>query len=325
MPPIAQRAPGAKAPEGQLGRVAGFFSDSRDPFQKMQAQYLQLLTARETGTSIQFEDALDRTEAQIAQLTELAANPPRYLFFLPVDPEAARPAIEALRDAGTRVIGLDHRLADMKPPLCDTVIYEDPVGLGERVGETVTRALKRKAAQEGTGRVAGRVAQLRGRDDEPWCTAVNEGFTQALRKEPGIRLVHDAPTEWTAVLATQRTQELARLQPDVDVLFAHSDETALAASNALRQLNLRDRALILGVDGFGGPEGGVEMIRKNDIDGTAFRPMLVDFAWALARHWDSSPGFQPKPAYELQGRMILPADLDNLRSNQWMEWPELGP
>lgn len=91
MPPIAQRAPGAKAPEGQLGRVAGFFSDSRDPFQKMQAQYLQLLTARETGTSIQFEDALDRTEAQIAQLTELAANPPRYLFSSPWIPRPLDP------------------------------------------------------------------------------------------------------------------------------------------------------------------------------------------------------------------------------------------
>ena len=186
----------------------------------------------------------------------------------------------------------------------------------------VVDALKRKAQDEGSPGVKGRVIQLQGDEKLPACRARSEGFTEAIKAEPGIVLVHDAATGWEKAGAILRFKEALRLQKGFDAVYAHNDIIALGASEASVEEKVRESLLIVGTDGVTGPGGGLEMLGKNAIDATVHQPLLVDFAWRLVERMLKDGGFKPKPAYEIEPVVFTPKNLDELRA-RGLKVPEL--
>jgi len=114
-------------------------------------------------------------------------------------------------------------------------------------------------------------------------------------------LVHDAPGNWNDVEAALRTQEASRLQMPFQIIFAHNDLMAKGAIKVAKESGVRDSLLIMGVDGAPGTQGGMEMVRRGDLEATVYRPPLVDVAWTLLQQWLDNRDFawpekvQPKP------------------------------
>ena len=60
----------------------------------------------------------------------------------------------------------------------------------------------------------------------------------------------------------------------------------------------------MGVDGFLGNTGGVQMVVKSELDVTVFNPPLVDLAWKLINKVLDDPTFVPSKRYELEPSII---------------------
>lgn len=301
-------------------RIVLCAADSANPFQRAQASLLSGLVRARPGTTLEVLDARGDAAAQAGQLRDALSSKPAALFVLPVSANIATTALAVSRGDDALIIGLDENL---KAPACDSVVCCRQADLGRLAGELVIEALRRKASDEGRTEVSGRVVQLRGSESDAWSDARAAGFAAALTGAPGIVLVHDAPGEWRREAAMERMKEALRLQHEFDVVFAHNDLMAQAAGLATTDAGLRDRVLIVGIDALPGPEGGLEMLERSEIDASVHQPLLVDFAWKVMVRKLDQPDFIPQARYELPGMAVTPRNLDEVLRHGFGTEPSL--
>jgi len=133
--------------------------------------------------------------------------------------------------------------------------------------------------------------------------------------------VHDAPGFWSREGGAERVREALRIQRSFDAVYAHDDLMAAGAAEAL-PADLRENVFVIGTNGHGGREGGHTLVNAGVIDATVYQPLLVDFAALLIAKKIREPAFQPKPAYALDPRRVTPRDLDDIRLNGMVPYPE---
>lgn len=278
------------------------------PYEVVQSQVLARLVFSQKGFNLKVLDAKGDGRLQARQLEEAVAEKPLAILITAVEAGALSDRISDAVQAGVLVIGLGEAAASLP---CTTVLQVEQRGLGRLAGAHVVQALTRKAQAEGGSEAVGRVVELRGDEQGAESLARHEGFMEALQKAPGIVLVHDAPAGWTVQGGTDRIREALRLQSQFDVVYAHNDASALGAARALG--DLRGQTLVIGTDGFRGDESGLTLVAQGDLDASIHQPPLVDLAWQIIDRRVTEPGFAPKPAYRLEGIVITPKNVDDLR------------
>lgn len=292
-----------------MNKISLCLSDAANPHQRVQINLLADALRTADGFEVAFTDAKGSATTQKEQLQALTVTKPKAVLVLPVDAAAVKEEIAGLRQAGVFVIGLDASLND---GTCDTVVFCDQKKIGTMAGDLIISALKRKAQDSGTTEITGRVVQIQGDESHPASCARNEGFLSALKTQPGIILVHDAPAKQGKADAAQRFNEALKLQTSIDAVYAHNDMMALGVSEASVEKNVREKLLIVGTDGVSGPGAGLEMLRKSKIDATIHQPLLVDFAWRIVERMSTNSIFKPKASYEIEPVAFTPKNMDEL-------------
>jgi len=274
-----------------------------EPMSYTRALLLEKLIRKRPGMNPVFLEAGGKAKVQARQIKDSLRGKPAVIVVFPEETEPLEEALsEALR-SGTRVIVIGQELG---PELCTTSIFVDEKKIGSVAGRFVVDALKKKCEEAGAAQTTGRVVQLTGLEKYRSTRERSAAFIEALRAEPGIVLVHDAPSNWNAVASKARLEEALRLQKQFDVIFAHSDFIAQAAHQALSgpAATGRENILLLGVDGQFGKGGGVQMITRAEIDATVFNPPLVDLAWKIILKMLDDPAYKPKQRYEIDPFII---------------------
>ena len=95
-----------------------------------------------------------------------------------------------------------------------------------------------------------------------------------------------------------------------DVVFAHNDTMAEAASQALLKAQVREKALIVGIDGVNSFDGGVQLLRRGVIDATIWQPMPMEMAFRHIQKTINEPNTQIAPRVEREPVTITPKTLD---------------
>ncbi|MCB1276661.1 substrate-binding domain-containing protein [Prosthecobacter sp.] len=281
--------------------------DVRVPMHEFQRNGLAMLVGRQAGYMLTTKDAAGSSAQQIEQFRQAIAAKPAAIIVEPIDPPALAALIVEAQTAGVIVIGLDKR---MLKEGCASIVYSDQRLLGRMAADTVIEALKRKATEESQPEVKGRVVQLRGAADDHDSAEMAEGFSEGLRTQPGVILVHDTPADWSAEAATQRTAEAFRLQKNFDVIYAHNDAIAVGAAKAAEAAGQRESIFIIGTDGISGQKKGMELVREGEIDATIVRPALVDLALQIVVKLRADKTFKPEPAYEIQPVAVVPKNVE---------------
>jgi ABC-type sugar transport system substrate-binding protein len=289
------------------------------PYEAAQIQILQRLISARPGYEFKTLDAAGDAAAQAAQLEQTLAQKPLAVLVTPVSPDTLAAGVAKAAPQGVMVIGLGSRSATLGAP---TSLQVDQRALGRMAGEIAAQALLKKAAAEGSKEASGRVVELR-IDELPDSDSAlrHEGFLEELAKHPGIVLVHDAPGNGTRKGGRERTEEALRLQSRFDVIYAHNDSMALGASTALG--DGRQDVMIIGTDGYRGPEGGYSLVNSGELDASIHQPVLVDLALRIIQRRAENADFQPKPVYQLRPSVISPKTLDEIRLKGFPALPEL--
>lgn len=270
-----------------------------------QRNLLAILAGRESGYLITPLDAAGKPATQVQQLREAAARKPSAILLDPLADPALEIAVAEARQAGIPVISLDEKIRDSV-----TLVHTSPEAIGSAAATHVLEAMKRKAADEGKSEPAGRVVQLRSAEAADWSGRVATAFENALKAQPGVILVHDAPAESTADSVQRRLEEARRIQREYDVIFCHSDAIARFASAHATLAKNREYTLIIGIGALPGRNEGLELLRNTDIDATVSRPPLIDLALRLLVKKDQDTAFQPKAEYEIPPMIVSPKNYD---------------
>ncbi|MCP5560231.1 MAG: substrate-binding domain-containing protein [Verrucomicrobiaceae bacterium] len=307
-------------PTTQASTVFFLAADASVSHQASQILLLQSLARASSGLTLQIADARGNTATQATQLQQAASAKAAAIIIQPVNALDLASDMQQAKAGGALILSLD---AQSPNTACDAILFANQETLGKKAGELIVGALTQKAKDEGQTTVSGRVVELRGTDESPSCTARDRGLNAALAAEPGVILVHDAPTHWNPKDTLDRFQEALRLQKNFDVIYAHDDIIAQAAAEAAVAAGIRENVFIVGTDGLGGEGLGIEALRNHHIDATFYQPYLVDLAWRIVERHQADPNFKPKPRYEFQTMLITPGTLDDLQRKGYPAAPAL--
>jgi len=179
---------------------------------------------------------------QVKDVESLIARKVDYIILAPKEYATLRPAILAARDAGIPLILVD-RMADAVPGK-DFLAFvgSDFTQEGERVAEWLARRMGGNA----------RIVELRGEKDSSPEIDRAAGFRRAIAKHPGMRIVASSYAHFERLEGQKVMEEIIlSLGRGFDVVYAHNDEMAIGAIQALKAAGISPgKDVILGsIDG----------------------------------------------------------------------------
>lgn len=190
--------------------------------------------AKAQGAELVVMDAQNDAAKQLANIENLIQQKVDLIIVNPVDSKAIVPAIEAANKANIPVITVDRGAAGGQV-VC--AIASDNVAGGKMAAQYLAEKLGGK----------GKVLELEG---IPGTSAANDrgkGFHEGLAAAAGIQVVAKQPADFDRAKGMKVMENMLQANPDVQAVFAHNDEMALGAVEALKAAN-KTGVLVVGFD-----------------------------------------------------------------------------
>jgi len=118
----------------------------------------------------------------------------------------------------------------------------------------------------------GNVVEIRGLKGSTPDMERHEGFISIIKNYPDIKIVYENDGGWLRSQAKERMTEALQKIPAIDLVFAHNDEMATGAHEAIRVTSGIKKPIILGIDALPGTEGGIQKVINGIIDATFIYP-----------------------------------------------------
>jgi ribose transport system substrate-binding protein len=215
--------------------------------------------------------------------------------------------------AGIPVICLER---DILQPNYTTYIRIDNRAIGRMAGQFIVDRLTKKH-----GVPKGNVVILRGLLGVEAQVNRDGGAREVLGEYPQIRVVADPVADWIQAKAKDRMTEVLRVQPKIDAVYGHNDPMAVGAYLAAKELNREKDMIFVGVDGLGGPAGGIKKVMDGVLAATFVYPLGVREAVEVTQRILRDPAYRPieeitlgttmvtaENAAELYGKFTVEAD-----------------
>lgn len=215
-------------------RIGATYMTMNNPFYSVIDEELRLMIESRGDILLTRDPALDQ-DKQNDQIHELLAGGIDLLVINPVDFQQIRPALEEARDAGVPVVIVDSQVSD--PALVACTIASDNYGAGVLCAEHLIRT-----------RDSARIALLEHPTAQSALDRI-QGFCDTIADYPQYQIAGRASSDGQLELAMPALDGLLDADPDIDVVMALNDPTALGAMAALEERQLLDRTLVYGVDG----------------------------------------------------------------------------
>lgn len=190
----------------------------------------------EEGYKLITKDPGSDCDAQASQIQEMIEEGIDAIILSPVNWEEITPSLEALKDAGVKIINVDTQVKEMS--YVDAYIGSDNYSAGVICGEDLI-----ERCPEG-----GKVAIL----ECPTQNSINDritGFEETLATaEKGFEVVAREDTGGEFGRALEASKKIFKENPDIVAIMCGNDQLAVGAKTAANVAELKE-VLIYGVDG----------------------------------------------------------------------------
>lgn len=197
-------------------------------------------TAR--GIDLKFSDAQQKQDNQIKAIKTFIAQKVDYIAFSPVVETGWGPVLQEAKAAGIPVIVSDRR-PDVPEDLYVTFIGADFIKEGEMAAEWLAKKTGGKAV----------IAELTGTPGSAPANDRKKGFENILAKNPGMKIAFSQTGEFTRAKGKEVMEALLKTPKgaEINVLFAHNDDMALGAIQAIEEAGKKPGKdiLIVSIDG----------------------------------------------------------------------------
>jgi len=229
--PASTTAPAARAP---LGRpiVLGFSQVGSESEWRVANTKSIKNAAAKAGIQLLFEDGRQRQENQIAAIRSFIERKVDIIAFSPVVESGWDEVLREAKDAGIPVI-LSDRAVDVKDDtLWLSFMGSDFLEEGRRAARWLVEALK--------GEVSVHIVELQGTIGSAPAIDRRIGFEEVIRDYPQFKIVASESGDFFKDQGYEVMKRiLASGLPRVDALFAHNDDMAIGAIQALEEAGLK--------------------------------------------------------------------------------------
>lgn len=212
--------------------------------------------AEELGATLTVVDAQDNASKQASDVEDLIQQGVDLIMINPVDSEAVAAAVESANAANIPVITVDRSAASGEVV---SHIASDNAAGGEMAGEHLVSIVGEGA----------QVAELEGVPGSSAARERGEGFNNVAADS--LEVVAKQTANFNRSEGLSVMENILQANPDITGVFAHNDEMALGALEAI-EASGKDIAVV----GFDANEDAVKAVEEGRLDGTiAQKPDMI--------------------------------------------------
>ena len=280
LPLLALSLAGCRKEESGAGDrwVVGFSQMGHDnPWRMAQTQSLRDEAAKR-GYELVVADAQDQTAKQVADVEDLIARRVDVILLAPREFEGLAPALQAAREARIPVILVDREAEGTPGEDFVTFLGSNFVEQGRRAAEWLVKETNGQAG----------IVELTGTPGSSVATDRAKGFRDVIAQHPGMKIIASQTGEFSRATGQRVLQNIAQsLGKQITAVYAHNDEMALGAIQALKSAGLQPGTDVKVVS-IDGQRAALEAIQRGELGATVesnprFGPIAFDTIEQLRR------------------------------------------
>ena len=246
-------------------------TENNNPWRIAQTESMRN-AAEENGVELIVTDAQSNTPKQVSDIQDMVAQGVDVLFIPPREEQGLEPALQSAREAGVPVFLVDR---EANAEICEDYISfmgSNFVEQGERAAEWLVEATDGKA----------KIAELQGTVGASVTADRGEGFKSVIDENSGMEMVASQSGNFNRAEGQNVTEQILGGNPDLDAVYAHNDEMAIGAIQALKDAGRKpgEDVTVVSVDGT---RDALQAIIDGDLGATVetnprFGPLAFDTA-----------------------------------------------
>jgi simple sugar transport system substrate-binding protein len=186
--------------------------------------------AKKRGVNLKFADAQQKQANQIKAVRSFVAQRVDVIVIAPVVETGWEPVLRLARRAGIPVILVDRGIKVSDPRLYVTLIASDFVEEGRMAAEWLVKKTGGKA----------NVVQLEGTTGSAPAIDRKTGFEEVVAKHPGVKIIKTQSADFTRAKGKEVMEAFLKAERgNIDAVYAHNDDMALGAIQAIEEAGLK--------------------------------------------------------------------------------------
>lgn len=226
------------------GETVGFSQIGSESGWRAAETTLTRLQAEERGYRLQFSDAQQRQENQIAAIRSFIAQGVDAILLAPVVATGWDSVLQEAKEAEIPVVLLD-RQVDSSEDLYLTAVGSNLVHEGEVAGEWLANEVGERDC---------RIVELQGTTGSSPAIDRKAGFENAIAEHENLTIVRSQTGDFTRAQGKEVMESFLQAENggrDICALYAHNDDMAVGAIQAIKEAGLKpgEDILIVSIDG----------------------------------------------------------------------------
>jgi simple sugar transport system substrate-binding protein len=234
--------------------------------------------AAKRGIDLRFSDAQQKEENQIKAIRSFIAEGVDVIAFSPVVETGFEPVLQEAKKAGIPVVLSDRAVKVSDPSLYVSFLGSDFIEEGKRAGNEAVKLTGGKA----------NIAELVGTVGSAPAIDRKKGFEEVLKANPDMKNIMSQSGDFTRAKGKEVMEAFLKAPnaKDINLLFAHNDDMALGAIQAMEEAGIKPGVdiKIVSIDGV---KGAFEAMKDGKLNVTVecnplLGPQLFDLIEAAA-------------------------------------------
>lgn len=252
------------------------------------------------GDKLIVRDSLQDQSKQNEQIYDLIEEGIEILFLNPVDRKAVKPALEACKKAGVKIINIDTQVENTEYIL--STIETDHYQAGQKCAEDMMTRMDQAEII------------IIDNPDQMSVKMRVQGFLDKIKGNDNYKVVSWDVGRSEIEVATKVVADSLKKDLKFDVIFGGNDPMALGALAALQQAGKDENVLIYGVDGS--PDFKA-MIDLGYVTGTSSQSPITIGKTAVEIAYDALEGKEVKTYIKLPSTLITKENLAHYDIDGW--------
>lgn len=198
--------------------------------------------AEKRGIDLKFADAQQKQENQISALRSFITQKVDAIILAPIVETGWEPVLREAKRAGIPVVLVDRGVDVDDDSLYTTLIASDFVEEGRMAGRWLAERLGG----------SGRIVELQGTPGSAPAIDRKRGFEEAIAEFPGMTVVRSQSGDFTRAKGKEVMEAFLKAEREkIDAVYAHNDDMALGAIQAIEEAGLKPGTdvVLVSIDG----------------------------------------------------------------------------
>jgi ABC-type sugar transport system substrate-binding protein len=205
--------------------------------------------AKQDGVTLRFADAQQRQENQVKAIRSFIAQRVDVIAFSPVVESGWETVLREAKAAKIPVILTDRAVNVTDPTLYATFIGSDFVEEGRKAGRWLLERAKKTPTRTLN------IVELQGTVGSAPAIDRKAGFEEVIKANPKLKIVRSQTGDFTRTKGKEVMEAFLKAQGKaIDVLYAHNDDMAIGAIQAIEEAGLKPGVdiVVISIDGVKG-------------------------------------------------------------------------